>query len=136
MDVHQVQGQATGPSSSLLAQQLSLGWVIIGDVCLDGRHKPSDLSVLKTNIQHDGRGTIFTPCQNSLYVKVQDPPNYGSSQTLDFKGDNVFYTDRHDKKVGNSVEDREFLLLMDQTSIRTPEVIGYLLFLSRTYVQP
>lgn len=85
VDVHQVQGQATGPSASLLAQQLSLEWVIIGDVCLDGRHKTSDLSVLKTNIQHDGRGTIFTPCQNSLHVKVQDPPNYGSSQTLDFK---------------------------------------------------
>lgn len=27
----------------------------------------------------------------------------------------MFYTDRHEKKVGNSVEDREFLLLMDQT---------------------
>ncbi|XP_052696124.1 uncharacterized protein LOC128174669 [Crassostrea angulata] len=115
VDVHQVQGQVTGPSASPFAQKLSLGWVIIGDVCLNGRHKPSDLSVLKTNIQHDGRGTIFTPCQNSLHVKVQGPLNNGSSQTLDFKGDSVFYTDRHDNKIGNSVEDREFLSMMDQT---------------------
>nr|XP_034328410.1 uncharacterized protein LOC117689956 [Crassostrea gigas] len=115
VDIHQVQGQVTGPSASPFAQKLSLGWVIIGDVCLDGRHKPSDLSVLKTNIQHDGRGTIFTPCQNSLHVKVQGPLNNGSSQTLDFKGDSVFYTDRHDNKIGNSVEDREFLSMMDQT---------------------
>lgn len=109
VDIHQVQGQVTGPSASPFAQKLSPGWVIIGDVCLDGRHKQSDLSVLKTNIQHDGRGTIFTPCQNSLHVKVQGPLNNGPSRTLDFKGDSVFYTDRHDNKIGNSVEDREFL---------------------------
>lgn len=89
--------------------------MIIGDVSLNGRHKPSDLSVLKTNIQHDGRGTIFTLCQNSLHFKVQGPLNNGSSQTLDFKGDGVFYTDRHDNKIGNSVEDREFLSMMNQT---------------------
>lgn len=115
VDIHQVQGQVTGPSASPFAQKLSLEWVIIGDVCLDGRHKPSDLSVLKTNIQHDGRGTLFTSCQNSLHVKVQGPLNNGSSQTLDFKGGSVFYTDRHDNKIGNSVEDREFLSMMDQT---------------------
>ncbi|XP_055997868.1 uncharacterized protein LOC125646037 [Ostrea edulis] len=115
VDVHQVQGQVTGPPASPFSQKLSLGWVIIGEVCLDGRHKPSDLSVLKTNIQNDGRGTIFTPCQNSIHLKVQGPPSHVTFQARDFKGDNVFYTDRHDNKVGNSVEDREFLSLMDQT---------------------
>lgn len=33
---------------------------------------------------------------------------------MDFIGENVFYTDRHDNKLGNSVEDREFLSLMDE----------------------
>ena len=113
VDVHQVQKQVIGPPSSPFAQKLSLGWVVIGEICLNGRHTPSDLKVLKTSIQIDGRGTIFTPCENSFHLKIQGPLTQ-APQAVDFKGDHVFYTDRHDNKVGHSVEDREFLSIMNQ----------------------
>ena len=95
-------------------------------MCLNGRHKACDPSVLKTNIQQDGRGTIFTACENSPYLKVQGPPRE-TSQAMDFMVENVFYTDRYDNKIGNSVEDRGSIWML--------EVIGLRHYPSRVSIQ-
>ncbi|CAC5384727.1 unnamed protein product [Mytilus coruscus] len=70
INAHHVQEQITGPKGTPFAQKLSLGWVIVGEVC----------------IGIDGRTTVFDPynskqsvCEqpiehsfgNSLFVKTQ-----------------------------------------------------------------
>lgn len=37
--VHKVRQQVNGPYDALFAQRLDLGWVIVGEVCLDSAHK-------------------------------------------------------------------------------------------------
>ena len=60
------------------AQRLDLGWVIIGDACLDGAHKPS-LSCYATNVLESGRPSILLPCPNRFHINrntsnVTEPP--------------------------------------------------------------
>lgn len=97
-DAHHVLQQVVGPPGAPFAQRLPLGWVIVGDVCLDGRHRPSTVNVAKTSIADNGRATIFEPCHNSLKVVETD----------------IFHRSPDDERIGTSVEDREFLKLMDE----------------------
>ena len=64
------------------AQCLDLGWVIIGNACLDGAHKP-ELSYHNRHILKNGRPSILTPCPNRFYIKenVSDPPDNEVHQT-------------------------------------------------------
>ncbi|KAK3100574.1 hypothetical protein FSP39_022032 [Pinctada imbricata] len=112
VDVHPAHDQILGPPGTPFAQKLSLGWVVVGDVCLQGRHKPNTINALKTHIQGDGRGTIFRDCDSKVHVEILDhtlqPPE------ISFKGDHIFDTSRNDNKIGSSVEDRAFLAIMDK----------------------
>ncbi|XP_070188491.1 uncharacterized protein [Littorina saxatilis] len=101
-EAHHVLEQIVGPPKSPFAQRLPLGWVIIGDVCLNKVHKPSTIRVAKTSVI-DGRKTIFEPCPFNLKVDV----------TKDV-GAEVFQRTPEDDKVGLSVEDKAFLALMDE----------------------
>lgn len=40
LSLHKVREQCNGPHNAPFAQRLDLGWVIVGDVCLNGAHKP------------------------------------------------------------------------------------------------
>ncbi|XP_070203230.1 uncharacterized protein [Littorina saxatilis] len=104
-EAHHVTEQVTGPPMSPFAQCLPLGWVIVGDVCLNRMHKPSSPSAVrvnKTSVTSD-RGTIFEPCSNDFKVTEAD-----------CLGDTVFQRTKEDDKIGLSVEDKRFLDLMDQ----------------------
>ena len=110
-EAHLVHDQIPG---SPFAQRLSLGWMIVGDVCLDGRHIPADVHACKTLIHSGGRGTIFQPCENALDVQMLTDIDQRDSGKTSFRGDDVFHTTKNDSKVGLSVDDREFLSLMDR----------------------
>jgi hypothetical protein len=106
-EAHHVQEQCTGPVGSPFAQQLNLGWVIVGNVCLGQTHKPDTVNVLKTHVLDDGRPTIFQPCENKFVVKDH------VSSVSEF-GTDVFIQTKDDNKPGHSVEDEIFLNLVDR----------------------
>lgn len=70
-DAHHVLDQVRGPPMTPFAQRLPLGWVIVGDVCLGKRHKPTNVNVNKTYITSE-RGTIFEPCPNVVHVSENE----------------------------------------------------------------
>ena len=62
--LHKVHESRNGTRDSPWAQQLDLGWVILGNVCLNGAHKPDSISTYKTHILPSGRPSILEPCPN------------------------------------------------------------------------
>ena len=116
-EAHHVLEQVTGNRGMPFAQKLSLGWVIIGEICLGKVHPPEYASVKKIHILQDGRATTMEPCQYSLNVKENrsglNEPSIGKAKR-DFRGDSVFLKTSDDDQVGFSVEDRQFLQLMDK----------------------
>ncbi|KAJ8346546.1 hypothetical protein SKAU_G00279470 [Synaphobranchus kaupii] len=50
---HRVRSQCNGPHNAPYAQWLDLGWVIVGDVCPRGAHRPT-VDTFKTNILENG----------------------------------------------------------------------------------
>ncbi|XP_060064935.1 uncharacterized protein LOC132545277 [Ylistrum balloti] len=91
---HHVLEQRVGEDRHPLGQKLPLGWVILGEVCMDKVHLPETVNVNKTFILASGRPSYFQPCENKLSV---DP----------------FQKTENDEKTGLSIEDRMFLQLMD-----------------------
>ena len=61
-----------GPRNAPWAQRLDLGWVIIGNACLDGDHKPTP-SCYRTNILESGRPTMFLSCLYRFHLKDNPP---------------------------------------------------------------
>ncbi|XP_073449004.1 uncharacterized protein [Aquarana catesbeiana] len=124
--VHKVREQYNGPHNAPFAQHLDLGWVIIGDVCLDGAHKPAKVNVYKTNMLQNGRTSCLSPCINRIQIKErlvnpiqqQKVQSYmeakTSSEDTDELGCKVFERTRDDDKPAPSVEDSLFLEIMDR----------------------
>ena len=98
------------------AQQLKLGWVIVGETCLDRQHKSSHLSVMRTHVLPSGRPSTLQPCENQFKVKEQLSRNgemgvpCKPAHTLEF---NVFERTKDDDKPGMSHEDKQFLKQMN-----------------------
>ena len=65
IEAHYVHDQRIGETSPY-AQRLSLGWVVIGESCLNKVHAPETIVVNKTNLLRDGRVSIMDPCRNLL----------------------------------------------------------------------
>ena len=107
IEAHHVFDQRIGPRNSPYAQKLCLGWVIIGETCLGKVHKPDHINVNKTHVLGNGRESIFKPCQNELKIREQF-----TSQKNGI-GDSVFERTSEDNKPGMSIEDSQFLKLMD-----------------------
>lgn len=57
------------PGDTPFAQRLDLGWVVIGDVCLGGAHRPLEVRSCKTAILENGRKSHLEPCNNQVKVK-------------------------------------------------------------------
>ena len=74
--LHQVRQQVTGPyavdgpHNAPFAQRLDLGWVLVGDVCLDNTHKPT-VTTFKTDVQERDRTSILQPCTSFMHVKAK-----------------------------------------------------------------
>ena len=109
IDAHHVLEQKTGSPGSPFAQRLGLGWVIIGEVCLGKVHQPDSVSVNITHLVSKHRASICQPCPNSIQVK--EVP-FSKSH------DDLFTRTSHDDTLGPSVEDREFLRLMESEFCR------------------
>ena len=107
-----------GPKGTPWAQRLSLGWTIIGQMCLDLAGGPTHVLVRRTNLVPanfiNSRRRIvepqyyeFVPCPNQLRVKESF-----TERDRGTEGD-VFRTTREDNDVSLSCEDRKFLEIME-----------------------
>ncbi|XP_063448356.1 uncharacterized protein LOC134727857 [Mytilus trossulus] len=106
LKAHHVIDQRLGTEHCPFAQKLFLGWAIIGESCLSATHVQQDsVSVLKTFTLKDGRTTTLEPCNNNFNTK----DGY------------IFQTTPDDNIPGLSIEDKEFLALMEHESDKDEE---------------
>ncbi|CAG2256000.1 unnamed protein product [Mytilus edulis] len=101
MQAHHVLDQKIGKPYQPYAQRLKLGWIIVGESCLDGAHIPKDASVLKTFIDVNGKSSVLEPCSSKFHVSDCEQDKH------------LFKITKDDDKPSLSIEDRRFLELMD-----------------------
>lgn len=70
LSLHKVREQCNGPHNAPFAQRLDLGWVIVGDVCLNGAHKPVCRNVQN---KHIAQRTSIVPQSMSQIQKSHTP---------------------------------------------------------------
>ena len=102
---HVIEQQIIGPQDSPLAVKLSLGWVIVGEVCLGNYHSASrsnKVETKKTSIT--GRPSNFDPCPLTIQVK----------ENLNLT-DEIFLTQPDDDSLAPSVEDDLFVKILDES---------------------
>jgi len=128
LQVHKVRKQINGPNNAPFAQKLDLGWVVVGDVCLGGAHRPSSVDTFKTSILDNGRHSFLSPCCSQIKVKEKLDVNSQWQQPLETTpedsillvpdgesvGHSVFSYTANDHKIAPSVEDTRFLQIMDK----------------------
>jgi hypothetical protein len=100
----------------------------LGNTCLDGVHKPNDLSSFKTHLLHNGRPSIFEPCSNVFHVDKATSAHTDSHESIkefrtkesfsqgkfeDGLASKVFGRTELDNRPGYFVEDRKFIEMMD-----------------------
>ena len=124
--LHKVRDQINGPGNAPFAQRLDLGWVVIGDVCLGGAHRSPQVNSYKTSILENGRATHLQPCNNQIKVKevFSQAPTYQNHPVPTFAyslgklaedslGQAIFTRTADDHRLAPSMEDLEFLHIMD-----------------------
>ncbi|XP_033991975.1 uncharacterized protein LOC117487461 [Trematomus bernacchii] len=124
--VHKVREQISGPDNAPFAQRLDLGWVVVGDVCLAGAHKPLEVNSYKTSILENGRTSHLQPCNNQIKIReiFNQAPDYTHHPALTSKfstathdadslGQTIFTRTANDHKLAPSVEDMKFLKIME-----------------------
>ncbi|KAI7789362.1 hypothetical protein IRJ41_022847, partial [Triplophysa rosa] len=123
--VHKVRRQVNGPHDAPYAQKLDLGWVIVGNVCLNGIHKSTTVSTFFTNTKEQ-RPSIFDPCPNVFHVKERNSNDWRNNDEMysmeqlvynhrgDQFGQEVFKVTCDDNKVAPSINDLAFLHIMEQ----------------------
>ncbi|XP_019723167.1 uncharacterized protein LOC109514483 [Hippocampus comes] len=113
VQVHKVLECINGPVNAPFAQKLALGWVIVGDVCLGGTHKPPRVATDRTTVLQDRRPSLLPPCQNSFHVKehFQVPSEPQATRTARQKEDYVFQLQQteNDERVAPSLEAKQFV---------------------------
>ncbi|XP_065944078.1 uncharacterized protein [Magallana gigas] len=123
-DAHHILEQRIGPPNTPYAQKLQLGWVIVGEVCLGRTHRPDVVVANKVAVMSDGRTTLSAPCPTNITVKETLPKQIQCDEILKHPqrnepiGQNIFQTSPDDDKPGLSVEDKEFLAIMDKEFCR------------------
>ena len=116
--VHKVRSQRNGNHNEPYAQQLDLGWVIVGDVCLGGAHRPT-VNTFKTSVLENGRPSYFKPCENRFIVKERVLSGHFTSPvtlatTRPNLSESVFSHSKEDDNLAPSIEDEIFLQIMDK----------------------
>nr|XP_054587010.1 uncharacterized protein LOC129152514 [Nothobranchius furzeri] len=123
IQVHKARQQVNGPHNAPFAQRLDLGWVIVGEVCLNA-HRPT-VNAYKTHVLSNGRPSLLTPCPNSM--KIKEKPCYGGEHKSSFLkhssklnaaeeklGEKVFEHTEYDNQHALSFEDETFLKIMEK----------------------
>ena len=67
--LHKVHESCNGSRNAPWGQRLDLGWVVLGNTCLNGAHNPEQISTCKTQVLHNSRPSLFVPCPNRFHVK-------------------------------------------------------------------
>lgn len=91
--------QITDNKGQPFVQRLRLGKVVIGEICIGKVHHQKDVNVNKMHILNDRLCTTFPICHNNFNIKDNDHV--------------IFLRTPIDKKIGPSVEDRNFVMFMD-----------------------
>ncbi|XP_041429818.1 uncharacterized protein LOC121397278 [Xenopus laevis] len=120
--IHKVRDQINGPHDSPYAQRLDLGWVIVGNVCLGGVHRPDLVHNHNTNTLDYGRKSYFTPCLNFFTAKesfnlnmpltLQASTVQNSSYIEDPLGHRAFERTKEDEKIAPSLSELAFMEIM------------------------
>ena len=129
--LHKIHESRNGPRNAPWTQRLDLGWVVLGNTCMDGAHKPTEISSYRTQVLDNGRPSFLLPCSNRLYVKhgshadfttyletSQKKGTFFKGSFEDGLGDNVFACTNDDNRPGMSVEDRKFIQIMNSSLAR------------------
>ena len=129
--LHKIHELQNGPRNAPWAQRLDLGWVVLGNACMDGAHKPTEILSYRTQVLDNGRPSFLLPCSNRLYVKHGSHADFttyletSQKKGTFFKGsfeyglgDNVFACTNDDNRPGMSVEDRKFIQNMNSSLAR------------------
>ena len=121
--LHKVHESRNRPRNAPWGQWLDLGWVVLGNACLDGAHKPGEISTFKTQVLYNGRPSLFIPCPNRFYRKHDTSPTAWGEQEENTRaigspfddglGHNDFVRTNHDNKPEISTEDRRFPKIME-----------------------
>lgn len=124
LSLQKVREQRNRPHTSPYAQRLDLCWVIVRELSLGGAHKTEEVNVYKTRVLQNGRSSFLKLCTNNIHVKVKDPVQqspqtpYHSEEIfhescLDGLGESVFQRTPEDDKPAMSVDDNNFLRIME-----------------------
>lgn len=90
----------------------------MGEVCLGSTHKPPVVHSYYTNVLKNGRPTLFQPCLNGYMVKEKycdtdsNSLSHRHSHTNTSENE-VFQTTKNDDAEAPSIEDLQFLSIMD-----------------------
>ncbi|XP_053381914.1 uncharacterized protein LOC128549337 [Mercenaria mercenaria] len=114
VEAHHIQDQIIGPPGAPFAQKLGLGWVVIGEMCLSKVHPVDQVNVNKTHVLYNGQVSLFPPCENRFVVSEKVKLDINSY-------DPVFAQTANDDKFSPSVDDLEFLDLMDKGFRKTSD---------------
>ncbi|XP_040197421.1 uncharacterized protein LOC120930263 [Rana temporaria] len=131
LQVHKVRQQINGSHNAPYAQRLDLGWVIVGEVCLGGVHRPTTVNSMLTSTLENGRPSLLQPCENHLFIK-ELPQSTSSLGALagpayddfiwdvnqDHLGSTVFRKTKEDNRMAMSFEDRLFLDIMEHGMVQ------------------
>ncbi|XP_028328031.1 uncharacterized protein LOC114478897 isoform X2 [Gouania willdenowi] len=118
IQAHKVRSQVNGPNNAPYAQHLDLGWVVVGDICLSGAHRPS-VNSFTTNILSNGRSSFFTPCMSTIHIKEKYAETCPILHTPQNElGAQLFQQTTDDDKVALSEEDALFLDIMQKELIK------------------
>ncbi|XP_072010850.1 uncharacterized protein [Engystomops pustulosus] len=131
LQVHKPRHQINGPHNAPFAQKLDLGWVIVGDVCIGGVHRPTSVNNMLTSTLENGRPSLFQPCYSNIFIKelphsIPLPchitsnlcDNHTCTSDHDHLGCTVFQRTKEDNQLAMSFEDRLFLEIMEQGIVK------------------
>ena len=128
VQVHKVRHQFNGPHNAPFAQKHDLGWVIVGDICLNGAHTPDEVNAFKTCFMENGRPSYLSLCDNLFKVKedfsqgfkqrTSLPQTGAPKQQEDHFGRTVFQRTERDNQLAPSIDDLFFLQLMDMGFVK------------------
>ncbi|XP_076084371.1 uncharacterized protein LOC143055113, partial [Mytilus galloprovincialis] len=116
IEAHHVLDQRIGPPRTPYEQQLKLGWVVIGETCINNQHVPFEINVKITNILPTGQPSTFQPCTSKFDIRE----NYTDPVKKDLQSP-LFEKTKDDDKPGMSYEDKMFMKQMDNEFVRDSE---------------
>ena len=118
--LHKVHESQNGRGNVPWAQRLDLRWVIVGEACLEGVHKPEDIGVFKTQLPNS-HPSLFEPCPNKLTIEHNWQPQQFNWREVFVQGKfedglarDVFTLTKHDNEPGLPVEGKRFEEIMEQ----------------------